>query len=291
MESRSAWWAGVSLAAALTLVLAGCETEGHFIPEDHRFVALPPTATVVIYSPAGRGEQEPDICAGAQGLLPLVFLPGAAGGVPDAIRDLPGAGAEDLIVYADCSYARGHPGAAELETVRPQPCFARGVESMPGYLLLKTCRRVDDLERLVQEVHRNLPADRIFVAGSGIGGWAALLAARDPFRKFNAAIAIDPVITSDAIAGNDTWSKAIDRHLAYLTAAPPSSSAELPPAPLPALVFLSPQLGPSRLADLATAAPDFERVHAPASAAAIAAYIACRLATPQAPCAPAGGSS
>src|SRR5262249_34846911 len=159
-------------------------------------------------------------------------------------------------------YARGQTGAAELETSRPEPCFARGAEPTPGYLELKTCRRLADLERLVQEVHRNLPAGRIFVAGSGVGGWAALLAARNPFRKFNAAVAIDPAITSDAVGGNETWMKAIDRHLAYLADT----------HSLPVLLFV-PASGPgSRLADLAPSAPDFERVQGAASAATIRAY-------------------
>src|SRR5262249_22659279 len=193
MEWHRAWWASVSLAC----LLAGCETGGQFLPDDHRFVSLSPTATVLIYSPEGRGELSPDICAGAPGLLPLEYIPGEVG-LPAVIHEL-AAGSDDLIIYADCSYARGQTGAAALETSRPEPCFARGAEPAPGYLELKTCRRLADLERLVQEVHRNLPADRIFVAGSGVGGWAALLAARNPFRKFNAAVAIDPAITSDAI--------------------------------------------------------------------------------------------
>ena len=132
-----------------------------------------------------------------------------------------------------------------------------------GYVELKACRRLDDLKRLVQEVKRNLPPERIFVAGSGVGGWAALLAARDPFRKFNAAIAIEPEISGAKVPKNETWAAAEARHREWLG----------PLEALPALV-------------IETAAED-----PTTEARAIRAYIDCRLANPNATCAGAAGES
>jgi hypothetical protein len=184
----------------LALLTGACAGHGRFLgDEGQTFTALPPTAVVVLYSPAAKGERAPEPCAGVGGLAPLGFL-SDQGAVPPVIRALAETGG-DLLVYADCSLARGHTGGAAFETVRAKPCFARGAEPDSGYVELKACRRLDDLKRLVQEVKRNLPASRIFVAGAGVGGWAALLAARDPFRKFNAAIVLDPAITGQRDLG------------------------------------------------------------------------------------------
>jgi dienelactone hydrolase len=112
-------------------------------------------------------------------------------------------------------------------------------------------------------VKRNLPPERIFVAGSGVGGWAALLAARDPFRKFNAAIAIAPEIVGSAVPRNETWAAAEARHREWL------GSFET----LPALVI------------------DAAAEDSAAEARAIRAYIDCRLANPDASCSDAGAES
>jgi hypothetical protein len=252
----TAWRKTIGLA--LGLAAGACAMDGQFLgAENQTFTTLPPTAVVVLYSPPAQRELGPEACAGARGLVPLGFLSGQ-GAVPPAIRALADSG-DELLVYADCSLARGHRNAAAFETVRPEPCFARGAERATGYVELKACRRLDDLKRLVQEVKRNLPPERIFVAGSGVGGWAALLAARDPFRKFNAAIAIDPEISGAAVPGNETWAAAEARHRAWLG----------PVEALPALII-----------DDADAA----------EARAIRAFIDCRLADPAASCAAAGES-
>jgi hypothetical protein len=243
------------IGLACALAAAGCTGQGSFLgAENQTFTQLPPTAVVLLYSPAAQRELGPETCAGSRGLVPIGFLSGA-GAVPPAIRALADTGGE-LLVYADCSLARGHRNAAAFETVRPEPCFARGAEPATGYGEIKACRRLEDLKRLVQEVKRNLPPERIFVAGSGVGGWAALLAARDPFRKFNAAIAIDPEIAGAAVPDNDTWDAAEARHREWLG----------PLNALPALVI-----------DAAAEDPAAE-------ARAIRAYIDCRLANPSANC-------
>jgi pimeloyl-ACP methyl ester carboxylesterase len=250
-----AFWRG-AIGLACALAAAGCAGQGQFLgAENQTFTSLPPTAVVVLYSPAGERELGPEPCAGPLGLVPLGFLSGA-GAVPPAIRALAESGGE-LLVYADCSLARGHRNAAAFETVRPEPCFARGAESATGYGEIKACRRLEDLKRLVQEVKRNLPPERIFVAGSGVGAWAALLAARDPFRKFNAAIAIDPEIAGSAVPGNETWAAAQARHRAWLG----------PVEALPALVIEATAEDPA------------------AEARAIRAFIDCRLKDPAASCA------
>ncbi|HEX6102710.1 MAG TPA: hypothetical protein VF031_06660 [Alphaproteobacteria bacterium] len=255
----ASWRGAIGLACALAA--AGCAGQGQFLgAENQTFTSLPATAVVVLYSPAGERELGPEPCAGPRGFVPLGFL-SDAGAVPPAIRALAENGGE-LLVFADCSLARGHRNAAAFETVRPEPCFARGAEPATGYVEIKACRRLEDLKRLVQEVKRNLPPERIFVAGSGVGAWAALLAARDPFRKFNAAIAIAPEIAGSAVAENETWAAAEAQHRAWLG----------PVEALPALVI------------------DEAAEDAAAEAAAIRSYIDCRLANPAASCASAGES-
>ena len=256
----TSWRGAIGLASAL--LTASCAGQGTFLgAESQTFTALPPTATVVLYSPAAQRELGPEPCAGSKGLVPLGFLAGSAA-VPPAIRALAETGGE-LLVYADCSLARGHRYAAAFETVRPEPCFARGAEPATGYSEIKACRRLHDLKRLVQEVKRNLPPERIFVAGSGVGAWAALLAARDPFRKFNAAIALAPEMVGSAVLDSETWAAAEARHREWLG----------PIDALPALVI-----------DRAAEDPV-------AQARAIRAYIDCRLANPNASCAGAAGES
>jgi hypothetical protein len=244
------------------LGLSGCVGQGSFLgAENQTFTTLPPTAVVVLYSPSAERELGPEPCAGPRGLVPLGVLdPESA--VPPAIRALSEAGG-DLLVYADCSLARGHRNAAAFELVRPEPCFSRGAEPATGYGEIKACRRLEDLKRLVQEVKRNLPPQRIFVAGSGVGAWAALLAARDPFRKFNAAIAIAPRLKGSGVPDSDTWAATEERHRAWM-------------GPLPAL--------PALVIDAAAADPEAE-------ARAIRAYIDCRLANPDASCAEAAAES
>jgi hypothetical protein len=260
-EMTLAWRRVVGLALGLATV--ACSMDGQFLgAENQTFTTLPPTAVVLLYSPPAERELGPEACAGERGLVPLGFL-SDQGAVPAAIRTLAAENREDLLVYADCSLARGHRNAAAFETVRLRPCFARGAEGTTGYVELKACRRLDDLKRLVQEVKRNLPPERIFVAGSGVGGWAALLAARDPFRKFNAAIAIEPEISGAKVPKNETWAAAEARHREWLG----------PLEALPALV-------------IETAAED-----PTTEARAIRAYIDCRLANPNATCAGAAGES
>jgi pimeloyl-ACP methyl ester carboxylesterase len=259
----------VPIIAAMTQ-LTGCGGHGRFLDnETQTFVTLPATATVVIYSPSAAGERRPEDCAGAGGRVPLGLL-GRPSPVPVPIRALAEPGADTLMIYADCPLSRGHAGAAAFEAERPQPCFARGAEPAEGYREIKACRRLHDIQRLVQEVRRNLPASRIFVAGSGVGGWAALLAARDPFRKFNAAIAIDPEIAGPS-AGGQGWDEARARHLAWLAAA----------RSLPALVIGGQGSGIEDLAapDLRHGAPDGD------PAMAMRDYIGCRRQDPGAPCA------
>lgn len=237
------------------LGLSGCAGQGSFLgAENQTFTTLPPTAAVVLYSPSAERELGPEQCAGPEGLVPLGLLAEEVA-VPPVIRALAETGGE-LLVFADCSLARGHRNSAAFELVRPEPCFAHGAEPATGYGEIKACRRLEDLKRLVQEVKRNLPPQRIFVAGSGVGAWAALLAARDPFRKFNAAIAIAPRLKGAAVPDSDTWSAAEERHRAWLGPLPA----------LPALVIDAP-------------AED-----AAAEARAIRAYIDCRLADPNASC-------
>lgn len=263
----------------LALLTGACTGHGRFLgDEGQTFTTLPPTAVVVLYSPAAKGERAPEPCAGVGGLAPLRFL-SDQGAVPPVIRALAETGG-DLLIYADCSLARGHTGGAAFETVRAKPCFARGAEPASGYVELKTCRRLDDLRRLVREVKRNLPESRIFVAGAGVGGWAALLAARDPFRKFNAAIVLDPAITGSGVPRNEIWSAAAARHRAWLA----SGSS------IPALVVAAPGATPDSdaLTDLTAAAPDLRIVPGEADPAreaeAIRAYIECRLKDPTAVC-------
>ena len=244
------------------LGLSGCVGQGSFLgAENQTFTTLSPTAVVLLYSRSAERELGPEQCAGPRGLVPLGFL-GGESAVPPAIRALAETGG-DLLVYADCSLARGHRYAAAFELVRPEPCFARGAEPTTGYGEIKACRRLEDLKRLVQEVKRNLPPQRIFIAGSGVGAWAALLAARDPFRAFNAAIAIAPRLKGQAVADSETWTAAEERHRAWLG----------PLSGLPALVIDAP-------------AED-----AAAEARAIRAYIDCRLADPNASCVDAAGQS
>lgn len=248
----ASWRGAIGMACALA---AGCAGQGQFLgAEDQTFTALPPTAVVVLYSPASERELGPEPCAGPRGLVPLGFL-SDAGAVPPAIRALAESGGE-LLVYADCSLARGHAKAAGFEAVRPQPCFASGAEPASGYVEIKSCRRLNDLERLVQEVKRNVPPQRIFVAGSGIGGWAALLAAKNPYRKFNAAIAIEPRIAGPGVLKDEHWEAAEARHRAWLGDV----------GALPALVVEADTGEPA------------------AAARAIRAYIDCRLADPSASC-------
>ena len=265
----SATWMSAIAALTATALLAGCSGQGRFLGhEEQTFVALPETATVVIYSPGAAGERMPEDCSGPGGRVPLGLLRGAAP-VPAALRALGEAEPATLLVYADCPLARGHAGAAAFEAVRPQPCFARGAEPSDGYVEIKACRRLDDIKRLVQEVRRNLPAARIFVAGSGVGGWAALLAARDPFRKFNAAIAIDPEIAGPR-AGGEGWDDARARHRAWLGAT----------TQLPALIIGGEGSGLEELT-----APGLQRASAGADAAAVMRdYILCRRQQPEAAC-------
>jgi hypothetical protein len=268
-----------ALALGLSVATGACATEGRFlVHETQTFTTLLPTAVVVLYSPAAQGERAPEPCAGPGGMVPLAFI-SDRGAVPAVIRALAETGG-DLLVYADCSLARGQVGAAAFETVRPKPCFARGAEPAGGYVELKTCRRLDDLKRLVQETKRNLPQERIFVAGSGVGAWAALLAARDPFRKFNVAIALDPAITGPGVPRNEIWDAAAERHRAWL-----ASGTEIP-----ALLISTPgAAGDSQsLAGLAATAPDLVvrsgTADPAAEARAIRAYIDCRLEDPAASC-------
>ncbi len=268
----------------LAVLTGACAGHGRFLgDEGQTFTTLPPTAVVVIYSPAAEGERAPEPCAGAGGRAPLGFL-SDRGAVPPVLRALAETGG-DLLVYADCSLARGHTGGAAFETVRSKPCFARGAEPASGYVELKACRRLEDLQRLVQEVKRNLPASRIFVAGSGVGGWAALLAARDPFREFNAAIALDPAITGPGVPRNETWDSAAQHHRAWLA----SGSS------IPALVVAAPGATPDSdaLTDLTAAAADLQIVPGEADPAkeaeVIRAYIECRLKDPASVCSAAAG--
>lgn len=261
----------------LALLTGACAAHGRFlVNEAQTFTTLPPTAVVVLYSPAAEGERAPEPCAQAGGRLPLGFL-SDRGAVPPVILALAETGG-DLLVYADCSLARGHTGAAAFETVRLEPCFARGAEPASGYVELKACRRLEDLKRLVQEMRRNLPPERIFVAGSGVGGWAALLAARDPFRRFNAAIALDPAITGPGVPRNETWAKAAERHRAWLAAGPP----------VPALVVTAPGVTPEGDALSAAAIADLQIVPVPVDpvqqARTIRTYIECRLRNPASSC-------
>ncbi|HXV22882.1 MAG TPA: hypothetical protein VED46_01355 [Alphaproteobacteria bacterium] len=268
-----------AFALGLSVATGACATDGRFlVHETQTFTTLSPTAVVVLYSPAAQGERAPEPCAGRDGMVPLPFI-SDRGAVPPVIRALAETGG-DLLVFADCSLARGHVGAAAFETVRPKPCFARGAEPAGGYVELKTCRRLDDLKRLVQETKRNLPQERIFVAGSGVGAWAALLAARDPFRKFNAAIALDPAITGPGVPRNEIWNAAADRHRAWLASG----------TRIPALLIATPGAagdGPT-LAELTAIAPDLVlrsgTADPVAEAQAIRAYIDCRLQNPTAPC-------
>ena len=260
------------IAAMVALATAACAGSGQFLGEEGQtFTQLPPTAVVVLYSPAAEGERAPETCAGKGGFVPLGFL-SKQGAVPPVIRALAESG-DGLLVYADCPLERGHRSAAALETVRQKPCYARGAEPSFGYVELKTCRRLEDLKRLVQETKRNLPPQRIFVAGSGVGGWAALLAARDPFRKFNAAIALDPAIAGPGVPRNETWAAAAARHRAWLA----SGSS------IPALVLATRGVatGSGDLAELTAAAPDLTiRTGAAdpgAAAKAIRAFIDCRV--------------
>ena len=110
---------------------------------------------------------------------------------------------------------------------------------------------------------RNVPPQRIFVAGSGVGGWAALLAAKNPYRKFNAAIAIEPRIAGPGVLKDEHWEAAEARHRAWLGDV----------AALPAMVV-----------EADTAEPD-------AAARAIRAFIDCRLADPAKDCSGAAGES
>jgi hypothetical protein len=256
-----AGWRGLIALGALILS-AGCAGQGSFLgAADQTFTTLPPTAIVVLYSPGSERELGPEHCAGPAGLVPLGIL-GGGGAVPASIRALPDTGGE-ILVYADCSLARGHVKAAAFEAMRPEPCFASGAEPASGYVEVKSCRRLDDLERLVQEVKRNVPPQRIFVAGSGVGGWAALLAAKNPYRKFNAAIAIDPRIAGPGVLKDEHWEAAEARHRAWL--------GDL--GALPALVVEAEAEDPA------------------ADARAIRAFIDCRLADPTASCARAAGES
>jgi hypothetical protein len=262
---------------ALALFAGACSQYGQFVNNgDQTFTTLSPTAVVLLYSPDASGELAPELCPGIRpdpiGILPKRFL------LPPVIQALADTGG-DLLVYADCSLARGQRNAAAFELVRPKPCFARGAETTTGYVELKACRRYTDLQRLVQEVKRNLPRDRIFVAGSGVGGWAALLAARDPFRTFNAAIVIDPAITGPDVPRNETWDGAAKLHLAWLASG----------TSIPALVIAEPGASPESdaLKNLTATAPDFHiaPMADPATEAkAIRAYIDCRLQNPTAPC-------
>jgi hypothetical protein len=268
-----------AIASVLALATAGCAGSGQFLGErEQTFTALPPTAVVVLYSPAAAGERAPEPCAEEGGFVTLGFLDKRAA-VPPVIRALAETG-DGLLVYADCSLARGHRSAAALETVRQRPCYARSAEPEFGYVELKACRRLDDLKRLVEETKRNLPPERIFVAGSGVGGWAALLAARDPFRKFNAAIALDPEIVGPRVPRNETWTAAAARHRAWLTAG----------SSIPALVLTAPGATPESesLAELTAAAPDLALRPAAADPAAearsIRAYIDCRVKDPTSAC-------
>jgi hypothetical protein len=263
----------------LTLFAAACSQYGRFIGnENQTFTTLPPTAVVVLYSEEAAGELAPEFCAGTRWKGPLGFLPERRE-LPAVIRALAETGG-DLLVYADCSLARGQRNAAAFELVRPKPCFAHGAEPTTGYVELKTCRRYTDLQRLAEEVKRNLPRDRIFVAGSGVGGWAALLAARDPFRMFNAAIVIDPAITGPDVPRNETWDGAAQRHLAWLASG----------TSVPALVMAEPGASPESdaLRNLTATAPDFHIGSAGADpvaeAKAIRAYIDCRLQNPTSTC-------
>lgn len=278
------WRAGIGMAAALAT--GACAANGRFLgAEDQTFTTLPPTAIVLIYSPAAEGELAPEFCAERDGSSPFGFL-SDRGGVPEVVRALARSGGE-LLVYADCPLARGHVGAAAFETARPEPCFARGAEPASGYVELKACRRFEDLQRFAQEVARNLPPERIFLAGSGVGGWGALLAARDPFRTFNAAIAIDPAITGPRVPRNEDWVAAAERHRAWLGSG----------APVPALVIAGAGATPESdgLPGLAEAAPGLvfaAPVADPvAEAQAIRAYIDCKVEDPTASCAPGNGES
>ena len=262
---------------ALALFTGACSQYGRFINnENQTFTTLPPTAVVVLYSPDASGELAPELCPGIRpdpiGVVGKRFL------LPPVIQALADTGG-DLLVYADCSLARGQRNAAAFELVRPKPCFARGAEPTTGYVELKACRRYTDLQRLVEEVKRNLPRDRIFVAGSGVGGWAALLAARDPFRAFNAAIVIDPAITGPDVPRNETWDGAAKRHLDWFASG----------TSIPALVMTEP--GVSRESDalknLTATAPDFHvgpTADPETEARAIRAYIDCRRQNPTATC-------
>jgi hypothetical protein len=267
------------IAGILALATAACAGGGQFLGESGQtFTALPPAAVVVLYSPAAKGERAPEPCAEEGGFVTLGFLDNQAA-VPPVIRALAQTG-DGLLVYADCSLARGHRSAAALETVRQKPCYSRGAEPDFGYVELKACRRLEDLKRLVQEVKRNLPPERIFVAGSGVGGWAALLAARDPFRKFNAAIALDPAIVGPGVPRNETWTAAAARHRAWFA----SGNS------IPALVLAAPGAAPESdgLAELTAAAPDLALRPAAADpgaeARSIRAYIDCRVKDPTSPC-------
>jgi pimeloyl-ACP methyl ester carboxylesterase len=269
---------------ALALLTSACNQYGRFINnDDQTFTTLSPTSVVVLYSPDASGELAPELCPDIYpspiGLVPQRYL------LPPVIQALADTGG-DLLVYADCSLARGQRNAAAFELVRPKPCFARGAEATTGYVELKACRRYTDLQRLVEEVKRNLPRDRIFVAGSGVGGWAALLAARDPFRVFNAAIVIDPAITGPDVPRNDTWDGAAKRHLDWLASG----------ASIPALVMADPGATPESdaLKNLTATAPDFHIVPTAdpaAEAQAIRAYIDCRLQNPTNPCSGTAGTS
>ena len=263
----------------LALLSGACAAHGRFLGDDMQtFTTLPPTAVVLLYSPAAEGERAPEPCAQAGGRAPLGIL-SAQGAVPPVLLALAQTGG-DLLVYVDCSLARGQTGAAAFETIRPEPCYARGAEPASGYVELKACRRLVDLKRLVQEVRRNLPPERIFVAGSGVGGWAALLAARDPFRDFNAAIVLDPAITGPRVPRNETWAKAAERHRAWLAAG----------HSIPALVVAPPGATPDSdaLSALTAAVPDLGVVPSQADPAqearAIRAYIDCRLNNPASAC-------
>ena len=108
-----------------------------------------------------------------------------------------------------------------------------------------------------------MPPQLIFVAGSGVGCWAALLAAKNPYRKFNAAIAIEPRIAGPGVLKDEHWEAAEARHRAWLGDV----------AALPAMVV-----------EADTAEPD-------AAARAIRAFIDCRLADPTKDCSGAAGES
>ena len=217
---------------ALALLTGACSQYGRFVNnENQTFTTLPPTAVVVLYSPEASGELAPELCPGTR-KGPLGLLPERLE-LPPVIQALADTGG-DLLVYADCSLARGQRNAAAFELVRPKPCLDRDAEPTTGYVELKTCRRYTDLQRLVQEVKRNLPRDRIFVAGSEVAVGRRLLAARDPFRMFNAAIAIDPVITGPDVPRNETGTARPSVTSIGWHPAPPSQRwLWLSPAPTP----------------------------------------------------------